>query len=79
MYILLVRRFLIMPVVASRTVIMVEEEMNKSGMSRILAPMRFVVILPFSPQCFIGSFKSLQWGWSNIMHVFLLVETIHVV
>ena len=57
MYILLVRRFLIMPVVASRTVInpffvAAEEEMNKSGMSRILAPIRFVVILPFSPQCF---------------------------
>ena len=26
--------------------------MNESGTSRILAPIRFVVILPFSPQCF---------------------------
>ena len=57
MYILSVRRFLITPVVASRTVInpffvTVEEEMNELGMSRILAPIRFVVIFPFSPQCF---------------------------
>ena len=57
MYISSVRRFLIMPVVASRTVInpffiTAEEEMNKSGTSRILAPIRFVVILPFSSQCF---------------------------
>ena len=57
MYISLVRRFLITPVVASRTVInpffvAAEEEMNESGTSRILAPIRFVVILPFSPQCF---------------------------
>ena len=57
MYISLVRRFLITPVVASRTVInpffvTAEEEMNESGTSRILAPIRFVVILPFSPPMF---------------------------